>query len=119
MKAGQSRGHQVYSSAGHYCLVYRTTALNLNLLQFFQSLYSQFGKDSCWHQVHEGILRVPFPIKNCRIRSTSRATTKSITRTWAILNLNCREGKWKMVTFRNSISHYKLTRPKQYFVKYY
>lgn len=96
IKAGQSRGHQVYSSA---CFVYVTTVL-ITLLEFLQSLYSQFGKGSCWHRVHKGILRVPLPIKNCRIRSTSRAATKSITRTWAMINLNCKEGKWENSYFR-------------------
>lgn len=91
--------HWAYSTAWHdclscfSCLVYVITALNLVLLQNFLSLYSLFGKGSshCWHWVQEGSLRVPLPSRTCKTRSTSRATTKSTTRTWAIIILNCKE----------------------------
>lgn len=56
----------------------------------FLSLYSLFGEGHYWHWVQEGSLRVPLPSRNCRTRSTSRATTKSTTRTWAIISLNCK-----------------------------
>lgn len=107
VKEGQRRTkegiHGVYSTARHdclSCLVYVTTALILFLLQSLLSLYSLVGKGSghCWHWVQEGSLRVPLPSRNCRIRSTSRATTKSTTRTWAMINLNCKEVNKKLVT---------------------
>lgn len=87
----------MYSTAWHECLsrlVYVTTALILNVhCPSVLSLYSLFGKgiSHCWHWVQQGSLRVPLPNRNCRTRSTSRATTKSITRTWAMINLNCKE----------------------------
>lgn len=66
----------------------------------YLSLYSLFGKGHCWHWVQEGSLRVPLPSRNCRTRSTSRATTKSATRTWAMINLNCKKVNRKNITLK-------------------
>lgn len=66
----------------------------------FLSLYSLFGKGHCWHWVQEGSLRVPLPSRNCRTRSTSRARTKSATRTWAMINLNCKKVNRKKCYFK-------------------
>ncbi len=100
LRWGQSRTKEgmqgVDSTARHdciSCIVYVTTALILFLLQSLLSLCSLVGKGSghCWHRVQEGSLRVPLPSRNCRKRSTSRAATKSTTRTWAMMNLNCKK----------------------------
>lgn len=95
VKTGQRTG--VCSTACHDCLscsVFVTTALIVFLILIHLSLYSLVGKGSgrCWHWVQEGSRRVPLPSRNCRTRSTSRAATKSTTRTWAMINLNCNKG---------------------------